>query len=200
MTQQPVAFGERLALLSGSDHSNGFTAFSADQPLIPDYVFDPATAAWTELPMDPHRPAYDRIGTSFDGSVVLLSRLLIKRDGGALVNIGEQAADGGGNEWGRQVFEAWGLDVTAGTWSPLPERPERRTGHRTIGVTVGGARFVAKGNWLYDAVGTPAWVDSASGGSLLVWGGSRWEGKHAADGAAQLPGDGWRLVIAGATR
>ena len=83
---------------------------------------------------------------------------------------------------------------------------------------------MAKGNWLYDAVGTtwmtvprppdaieemapfssenrtPACVDSAGGGSLLVWGGSRWEGKHAADGAAQLFGDGWRLVIAGATR
>ncbi|MEO6714997.1 MAG: hypothetical protein ABIM89_16440 [Mycobacteriales bacterium] len=174
-------------------------------------ILEPAPAggfAWRELPVGDNLGVY---GFHVAGYI--------------FVNIGEDSANGGEvNNWGRRVYEASEFDVPTAKWSQLPRRPKSKLGHRTVDTTVGGVRYAALGNWLYDVLGrswtrlprppdaaaevtpfgyearTPAWVDGPRGGTLVIWGGVTWQGKSAQDGVARLRNDGWRVDVIAPSR
>jgi hypothetical protein len=73
---------------------------------VPDLVFDPRTATWTELPADPLPPVFDRY---------------LVQAGDQLVVAGSAMAEPGSEEGPRKV--AARLDLASGTWSALPDGP-----------------------------------------------------------------------------
>lgn len=199
--RQPVAVGEAVVLLTRDLVPNPGTTAPITRTAILEVTAD--GYAWRRAP---------------DGQT--LSTYGFRDLGGVLVNIGEDSADGGEvNNWGRRLHETWAFDVATATWSELPARRRYKADPPASGAAVSGARHMVLGNWLYDAsdrtwtrlprrpaaVGdarrdesrTTAWVDTPTGGALLIWGGVRWAGAHPGAQAAELLSDGWRLVVAG---
>ncbi|MBM7518892.1 hypothetical protein [Nocardioides nitrophenolicus] len=150
---QPVADGDRLVLLSGSDENGA----------RPDLVWTPATKTWSELPDDPLGPSFDRSAVSTPRGLVLGAHELVADPGAGanpsyveaalldratggwrtfgpsgqlgapwavvgdrLIGLSLDSSDGGGDppgDYGRPVPFGGRLDLATGAWSPLPDPP-----------------------------------------------------------------------------
>ena len=146
--------------------------------------------------------------------------------GGLLVNPDQSSADGGEtNNWGRSYPAGGILDPKTGRWSDLPDLPadaDRPPPDLPIELYLSGSRTTVYGwraldvpdrRWLavpqhaMDDDGEPvdlprtghatAWVETPSGGAVLLWGGARWSGWDDRGGAlsGELTSDGFLWVV-----
>jgi hypothetical protein len=112
-------------------------AYSDEQGEQPDYVFDPATGAWNELPPDPLSPSFDR-------SMAWSGRGLGRFEPELGPNPGSVKP---------AVTRAAALDLETGAWRRLPDSQILATGpwvlahKRLINPTLGGADGGEVGNW-----------------------------------------------------
>ena len=119
--------GDRIVAFTGSDESG-------EQP---DFVFDPSTEAWSELPPDPLSPSFDR-SMAWSGRELLLFEHELVPDPGA-----EKPA----------VTRAAALDLETGSWRRLPDSEILATGPwvldagRLINPMLGSADGGEVGNW-----------------------------------------------------
>ncbi|SBS71557.1 hypothetical protein [uncultured Microbacterium sp.] len=171
----PVADGDRILFVSGSDESG----------VVPDYAYDAAAGAWSELPDDPIGPAFDRMLTPTAAGVVLTAKELVPSPGSEVPSLTLAAlldaetgtwtrlpdtgqiggwswavhgdrliapqlggADGGEvNNWGRVYPYGGVITLPSGAWSALPDPPAPR--ESWLGDVSGGRYSVAAGH-LYD--------------------------------------------------
>jgi hypothetical protein len=101
-----VAAGDELVAYMPSHEEYGERIAPTD-PLPPDVVYDPMTDTWDELPVDPHRPSFDRKMVATAAGLVLLAKDLVPEPG----------VD-------PPIVRAAVLDATslaAGEWSTLPD-------------------------------------------------------------------------------
>lgn len=165
-----------------------------EPPVVNAARLDLATGTWARLP---------------DGN--LISGYGFRRVGGLIVSAVEGSADGGEtNNWGREIGYAGLLDPAAGTWSELPVRAGRdpQDGFM-VPAEVSGERTIVSGAWKLD-VPTRAWTrvpdlpadghlqgqsaafaDTADGGLVFLWGGSRWPDDVEAMSEGELLAEGW---------
>jgi hypothetical protein len=114
-----VQAGERIVAYSGSD----------EQGEQPDFVFDPATSSWSELPPDPLSPSFDRSMAWSGRELLLFDHELVPNPGA------EEPA----------LTRAAALDLESGSWRRLPDSEILATGPwvpddgRLINPTLGGA-------------------------------------------------------------
>lgn len=114
-----VRAGDRIVAYRGSD----------EQGEQPDFLFDPATSSWSELPPDPLSPSFDR-SMAWSGRELLLFDHELVPDPGA-----EEPA----------LTRAAALDLESGSWRRLPDSEILTTGPwlpddgRLINPTLGGA-------------------------------------------------------------
>jgi hypothetical protein len=173
----PVADGDRLLLVSGSDEHGE----------RPDLTYDVATDRWDTLPADPIGPAFDRMITATPAGLVLTAKKLVDNPGGGdrpslvlaavlegdtwrrlpdsdqlggwrwawtgrhLVDptLGRSNGGGGGEgDYGRWIPNGGLLDPATGRWSRLPNPPEENTGG--WGIEALGGPLVAAEGWVYD--------------------------------------------------
>jgi hypothetical protein len=124
---QLVAAGDRLVAYSGSDEAAE----------TPDYILDAATGAWRELPADPQGRSYDRTMAWTGRELVLFDKKLVPNPGQKEPSLTRAAA----------------LDLTTGTWRPLPDSqilytaPWLLAGGKLVNPTLGDADGGEVGNW-----------------------------------------------------
>jgi hypothetical protein len=122
-----VQAGERIVAYGGSD----------EQGEQPDFVFDPATSSWSELPPDPLSPSFDRSMAWSGRELLLFEHELVSNPGS------ERPA----------VTRAAALDLESGAWRRLPDSEILATGPwvpdegRLINPTLGGADGGEVNNW-----------------------------------------------------
>jgi hypothetical protein len=122
-----VQAGDRIVAYRGSD----------EQDEQPDFVFDPATSSWSELPPDPLSPSFDR-SMAWSGRELLLFEHELVLNPGA-----EEPA----------LTRAAALDLESGSWRRLPDSEILATGPwvvvngRLVNPTLGGADGGEEGNW-----------------------------------------------------
>jgi hypothetical protein len=114
-----VQAGEQIVAYSGSD----------EQGEQPDFVFDPATSSWSELPPDPLSPSFDRSMAWSGRELLLFDHELVPNPGA------EEPA----------LTRAAALDLESGSWRRLPDSEILATGPwvvvngRLVNPTLGGA-------------------------------------------------------------
>lgn len=91
-----VSLGDRVVAVSGGD-------LQAERP---DWIFDPATAAWSALPDDPLPEAFDRRMVAAGGRLVLFGKEIAALDGPD-----------------PPLTRAAVLDLATGRWERLPDAP-----------------------------------------------------------------------------
>lgn len=122
-----VQAGDRIVAYTSSD----------EQGQQPDFAFDPATNAWSELPPDPLSPSFDR-------SMAWSGRELLLFDHELVPNPGSEKPS---------VTRAAALDLETGTWRRLPDSeilasgPWVLDGERLINPMLGGADGGDVNNW-----------------------------------------------------
>jgi hypothetical protein len=206
---QLVADRDRLVVVSGSDEGN----------VVPDRVYDPATAGWSTLPEDPIGRAFDRVITAVPTGLVLTAKELVDNPGA----------------YGPSLVLAARFDEATGTWTRLPDSDQIGgwswvwTGRHLVDPSLGGAdggdvgnygRTVPFGGRLDPATGqwsrlshapkqrTGGWPVAALDGSLAAVSGGIYDDDTESlaqvpppDGAPNEPGSavwaGDRLVVIG---
>lgn len=114
-----LAAGDRLVAYLGSEENGGGK----------DYVFEPRTATWSELPADPLNPAFDRAMAWTGSELVLFDHELVPNPGS------EKPA----------LTRAATLDLAAGSWRRLPDSeilgtgPWLAAGDELVNPMLGGA-------------------------------------------------------------
>jgi hypothetical protein len=114
-----VQAGERIVAYRGSD----------EQGEQPDFVFDPATSSWSELPPDPLSPWFDRSMAWSGRELLLFEHELVPNPGSEKPALTRAAA----------------LDLESGSWRRLPDSEILATGPwvpddgRLINPALGGA-------------------------------------------------------------
>jgi hypothetical protein len=122
-----VAAGDRLVAYLGTDESASGK----------DYVFDPATDAWTALPADP-------LGAGFEREMAWSGRDLVLFDHELTANPGAEKPT---------LTRVAALDLTTRSWRRLPDSPMLGVGpwvlagDRLVNPTLGGADGGQIGNW-----------------------------------------------------
>jgi hypothetical protein len=154
-----VAVDGRLVALATSDERS---------PAV-DWVLDPASGGWSEVPDDPLTPAYDRTAVAVGDDLLLFDKALVASPGSE----------------GPSLTRAARLDLNGLTWERLPEGDSLAHGG-WFGFDLG------TGAWT-DRPPVPGDDDStvrtvvAAGRDAFVFGGERWtDGRH-----GQLLGDAW---------
>jgi hypothetical protein len=97
-----VQAGERIVAYRGSD----------EQGEQPDFVFDPATSSWSELPPDPLSPSFDRSMAWSGRELLLFEHELVPNPGSEKPALTRAAA----------------LDLESGAWRRLPDSEIFATG------------------------------------------------------------------------
>lgn len=156
-----------------------------------------SAGAWTELPGGDLVSAYG-----------------MHRVGDLILSAQEGSADGGEtNNWGRDIPYGAILDPVAGTWSALPDRPERQPGDGfAVPGEVSGERTVVSGAWVLDVASltwsrvpdlpfeqqvqgqSAAFLDGDGGGSVFLWGGAYWPDDDWTTGG-ELLAEGWVWTV-----
>jgi hypothetical protein len=98
------ADGDRLVLTSGSDETG----------VLPDLVYDPRSATWSQLPRDPLGPMYGRGIVATPAGLLLVGLPLVENPGG-----------GDRPSYVRGAL----LDRRSGTWSKLPKSDQLGGGY-----------------------------------------------------------------------
>lgn len=132
-----VRAGKRVVAYSGSDEH-------AERP---DFVFEPATQSWSELPDDPLTPGFDRWMVETEDGLVLLDHELVPNPNAERPSLLRTAV----------------LPLDTGAWRPL-------RGARILGsgpLVADGARVVAPGLGLHDGGETNNWGRSYRDGGVL---------------------------------
>ncbi|MDQ4034327.1 MAG: hypothetical protein M3153_00200 [Chloroflexota bacterium] len=86
----PAAQDEQLSLVAAGDR---LVAFHTSQELgvAPDLIFDPDPGVWSELPLDPLTPAFDRSMVWIGDAMVLLGRAVVPNPGSERPSLVEAA-------------------------------------------------------------------------------------------------------------
>lgn len=125
--QPPFDADSSMALVAAGDRVIAYQT-TQEVAVQPDLIYDPEADSWTELPLDPLTPAFDRQMVWTDGRLVLLAHELVAQP----------------NSERPSIVEAARLDLEGGTWQRYPDSeilggPWRWTGDRLVNPTLGGA-------------------------------------------------------------
>ena len=207
-----VATADRILLVTGSHEQSGKAG--------PDLSYDPEARTWSDLPLDPLGPSFDRVATWTAAGVVLTAHELVDQPGSAKPSIVRAARlDPGLKHWTRlpdsDQLGGWGWSWT-GTRMVDPSLGGADGGQvNNYGRTIpfGGRLDPTTGAWtrLPDppAQGSGGWAVQAPGGPLLAAGGwlyrdadGAWTRLERPSGAAAEPGSavwaGPDLIVLGA--
>ncbi len=133
----PVPGGTTLELVAAGDL---LVAYHHSQELgvRPDLLYDPATGKWTDLPVDPLAPSFDRSAVWTGRELLLLGVEVVPNPNSARPSL----------------YRAAGLDLASGSWRRLPDSEVLGSnptwfwaGDRLINPSIGSADGGQVNNW-----------------------------------------------------
>ena len=133
----PVPGGTSLALVAAGDKVVGYHP-TQERGVIPDLLYDPAAGDWTDLPVDPLAPSFDRSAVWTGQELLLLGVEVVPQPNAARPSL----------------YRAAGLDLASGSWRRLPDSEVLGwnpawfwAGARMINPSIGSADGGQVNNW-----------------------------------------------------